>query len=314
MELIKSPLNYTGNKYRILDQLFLHFPKHIGCMVDMFCGGATVGINTPCDQIIFVDNNVRVINLLEFLSKQKFDYLVDALEQLTVDYKLSNSYRFGYKKYRLQCNNSADNNGLKDYNKDGYYTLRSAYNSLADKTTENANIMLYLLMLYAFNNDIRFNSNGEFNLPVGKTDLNKINMQKLNAYIKRVKEINAVFCCDTFDSDIVKNYILSSDFVYMDPPYLVGDAVYNASWSNAEEYRLLDFIDYLFAHNKNFALSNVMGKVGKINEPLSYWCYKNSKKIDIYPIDYNYRSSSYNKIIREAKEKEVVIVNKGVSE
>ena len=45
MKLIKSPINYTGNKFRILNQIQPYFPKNIGTMVDLFCGGATVGIN-----------------------------------------------------------------------------------------------------------------------------------------------------------------------------------------------------------------------------------------------------------------------------
>lgn len=54
MELIKSPLNYTGNKYRILEQLNPLFPKQIDVMVDMFCGGATVGLNVPCKKVFLL--------------------------------------------------------------------------------------------------------------------------------------------------------------------------------------------------------------------------------------------------------------------
>lgn len=39
-DLIKSPLNYTWNKYRILNQIKPHFPKKTNCMIDLFCGGA----------------------------------------------------------------------------------------------------------------------------------------------------------------------------------------------------------------------------------------------------------------------------------
>lgn len=37
-DFIKSPLNYTGNKYRILDQIEEFFPKQINQMIDLFCG------------------------------------------------------------------------------------------------------------------------------------------------------------------------------------------------------------------------------------------------------------------------------------
>lgn len=310
LEFIKSPLNYTGNKYRILPQITKYFPQKIDTMVDLFCGGATVGLNVECNKIIFVDSNKRVIGLLVYLSKQKFEPLIENIEKLIDEYNLSNSYKEGYSGYRVQCSNRKDNNGLKDYNQEGYYRLREDYNNLEDKDSDKANLMLYTLMVYAFNNDIRFNSEGKFNLPIGKTDLNKNNVNKLKEYIQRVSEINAEFVCADFGSKKLKNIVEKADFIYMDPPYLVGDAVYNASWTNKEEYMLLDLIDYFIETNKNFALSNVMAKVGKTNEPLAYWCHKNEALIDIHDIEYNYRSASYNKINRNAKEREVLIVNK----
>ena len=45
MDYIKSPLNYTGNKYRLLNQFEKFFPKEIDTFVDLFCGGATVGLS-----------------------------------------------------------------------------------------------------------------------------------------------------------------------------------------------------------------------------------------------------------------------------
>lgn len=314
LKLIKSPLNYTGNKYRILPQLQQYFPSEINCMVDLFCGGATVGLNANTKKIIFIDNNPKIINLLVFLSKQKFESFLEKLENLINKYGLSYSYKYGYSKYRNLCSNKTDNNGLKDYNKEGFYKLRTDYNLLSDKTTDEANTLLYLLMVYAFNNDIRFNSNGEFNLPIGKTDLNKMNVDKIKAYINRVNNINAEFLCMDFNSPQITNIIEKADFIYMDPPYLVGDAVYNSNWDNKTEYLLMDFLDELLKKKKNFALSNVMCKVGKVNEPLSYWCYKKEESIEIHDIEYNYKSASYNKITRDAKEKEVLIVNRKYDE
>lgn len=310
-EHIKSPLNYTGNKYRILEQISKKFPEKIDCMVDLFCGGATVGLNVEAKKVYFVDNNERVINLLVFLAKQNFEDFISQLEYLISKYSLSFSYKYGYAFYREQCSNSKDNNGLKEYNSNGYYQLRSYYNGLKDKSTDEANTLLYLLMVYAFNNDIRFNSAGEFNLPVGKTDLNKMNVEKVRKYIERVNSIEAEFLCMDFTSPEMAKILQKTDFVYMDPPYLVGDAVYNATWDSEKEYALLDFIDSLVEKKINFALSNVLSKVGKTNEPLSYWCYKNKKHIVITDIEYSYKSSSYNKIVRNAKEREVVITNKG---
>lgn len=309
-ELIKSPLNYTGNKYRILPQIGKYFPEKIECMVDLFCGGATVGLNVDAKKVIFVDNNERVINLLKFLSLQNFDSFLNQCESIINKYQLSYSYRNGYSVYRKKCGNLSDNNGLKDYNSKGFYKLRTDYNALTDKTSNEANIMLYMLMVYGFNNDIRFNSNGEFNLPIGKTDLNKMNVEKIRNYINRVQNMETEFVCASFTEERFNEIIKQADFIYMDPPYLITNAVYNSCWNSKLEHALLDFIDELISKKIDFALSNVIEKVGKTNEPLSYWCHKNNEKIEVHHIEYHYRSASYNKTSRNAKEQEVLIVNK----
>lgn len=99
---IKSPLNYTGNKFRILNQMLPHFPQNIGHMVDLFCGGATVGLNTECERVTFVDNNQFVIGLLQFLAVQDVDHILEDLEALILHYHLSYSARDGYAFYRAQ--------------------------------------------------------------------------------------------------------------------------------------------------------------------------------------------------------------------
>ena len=97
-------------------------------------------------------------------------------------------------------------------------------------------------------------------------------------------------------------------------PYLITTAVYNESnqWNNEDEHRLLDFIDNLIRDNKNF-IPNVIEKERQRNEPKTYcWTHKNEEHIEIINIDYNYRSSSYNKINRDAKEQEIIIIPKRV--
>lgn len=305
----KTPLNYTGNKFRLLEQMQPFFPKDINIMVDLFCGGATVGLNTECKEVYFIDNDQNVIGLLKFFGKQNFDILLYKLETLVESYHLSNTYRNGIKVYKNQIVDKNSNNGLKEYNKEGFYKLRNDYNSLEDKTTEEAYTMLYLLLLYGFNNDLRFNSKGEFNLPIGKTDLNKANVQKLKNYLQKIKTIKAHYICAEFDSKKVKDIICKADFVYMDPPYLITNATYNESnrWNNLCEHRLLNLIDSLIESDKSFVLSNVLSKKNKMNEPLYYWTQRNKDFINIYHMKYSYSSSSYNKKIREGHEDEIIV-------
>ena len=306
---MKTPLNYTGNKSRLMDQFVNHFPKNINVFVDLFCGGATVGLGVNAKKVIFIDNNSNVINLLKHLSKYSLETLLQRLEILIKKYDLSYSAKFGYKGYRDGID-KADNNGLKEHNKLGYYKLRNDYNASENKTSKKALDLLYLLVVYAFNNDMRFNRSGEFNLPIGKTDLNKNNIKKLKNYIERVAKINCVFVCGDFRDKKVQNILMKADFIYADPPYLVGDAVYNESgnWTEKTEQELIDLLDILNKKNKKFALSNVLHKVGSSNKPLSDWIFKR-EDLHIFDINYHYRSASYNKINRDAKEREVLITN-----
>ncbi len=306
---MKTPLNYTGNKSRLIQQFINYFPNDIDVFVDLFCGGATVGLSINAKKVIFIDNNLNVINLLKHLSKYKFEIILSRLENLIKKYSLSYSAKFGYKRYRVGIEKT-DNNGLKEFNKLGYYKLRSDYNSLKDKSSEEALDLLYLLVVYAFNNDMRFNRNGDFNLPIGKTDLNKNNIKKVKNYIERVSKIDCAFICGDFREKKIQNILIKSDFIYADPPYLIGDAVYNemGNWTEKTEQELINLLEVLNKNKKKFALSNILNKVGAKNKPLSDWLFQR-KDLHIIDINYHYRSASYNKINRNAREREVLIKN-----
>lgn len=310
---LKSPLNYTGNKHRILPQIIPYFPKKINVMVDMFCGGATVGINSNADKVIFIDSNPRVIGLLKFLAKSDFEKLLKKLAEKIEKYNLSASYLNGYAQYFNCAKPSNKNNGLKDYNKIGFYKLRDDYNIIDNKNSDEANLLLYLLLVYGFNNDLRFNFDGDYNLPCGKTDLNKNNINKIEEFIKKAHQKNFEFICGDFRSKKIQDIILNADFVYLDPPYLITDAVYNESdgWNSKKEIELLNFLNKLSELGKPFVLSNVLEKQNGqlINEPLQNFILQN-KKIKVVDIDYHYRSASYNKIHRDAKEREIIVVSR----
>ena len=67
-------------------------------------------------------------------------------------------------------------------------------------------------------------------------------------------------------------------------------------------------LDELNKNNIKFALSNVLTKVGVENNILQKWLFKN-ENVNIYDMDYHYRSCSYNKKDRDANEREVLITN-----
>lgn len=307
MKNIKSPINYTGNKYRLLDQIKPHFPEKTGVFVDLFCGGATVGFNVKAEKIILIDNNKYVIGLLKHLAIQDYDNFLKRLEKIIDKYNLSYSAKNTYKFYKDQIS-EIGNNGLKKYNEVGFYKMREDYNKLKNKLSAEAMDLLYMLMVYGFNNDIRFNSKEEYNLPVGKTDLNKNNIKKLKEYMERAKEIDYEFVCGSFKDKKIQEKIHSADFIYADPPYLITDAVYNEAggWTHNDELQLLDLLTSVKNNGKKFILSNVLSKNNKQNIYLENWI-KTEPNIRMIELNYNYVSSSYNKIDRYCNEREIIV-------
>ncbi len=170
--------------------------------------------------------------------------------------------------------------------------------------------MVVRIIAYAFNNQIRFNSNGEFNLPVGKRDFNKKMEQKLVDFIDRIQEQNCAFtCCDFREIDI--STLTSKDFVYVDPPYLITCATYNeqGGWNENDERDLLSFLDELNGRNIRFALSNVLRSKGKENNILIEWLEKNADKYKTVKLNYNYSNSNYQTKDKTSSSEEVLIIN-----
>lgn len=60
---IKSPLNYTGGKHKLLPQILPLFPKEINTFVDLFTGGCNVAVNVEAKRIIANDCEEHIINI-----------------------------------------------------------------------------------------------------------------------------------------------------------------------------------------------------------------------------------------------------------
>jgi len=171
--------------------------------------------------------------------------------------------------------------------------LRNEYNSRKEDNFYY-DMVLYVLIVYGFNNQIRFNRSGEFNLPVGKRDFNSKMREKLINFIDRIKRNNYEFIAEDFMNIKVKD-IEKSTFVYADPPYLITTASYNeqGKWSELHEKRLLKFLDDLNGSGIKFALSNVVESKGKRNEILINWVNINKDKYKIHYLNYDYSNSNY---------------------
>ena len=303
-ELIQSPLNYTGGKYKLLPQILPHFPKDIDYFVDLFCGGGNVGINVPCNRVLFNDNNSIIRYMFGTFKNMDKEETFRLIDSIIKEYGLSDSDKYGYEYYGC---NSAD--GLSKYNTNGYLRLRDDFNKMQNKDY-GYYITLYVLIVYSFNNQIRFNRRGEFNLPAGKRDFNRKMREKLSAFIDRLKSGDYTFESNDF-REISDEDWNDKTFVYVDPPYLITCATYNEQdgWNEELEKELLNYLDKLNDRGIRFALSNVLQSKGKENKILLDWVNRNIGKYRVIYLDYTYSNSNYHTKDRTSKTDEVLIVN-----
>lgn len=287
VDKVKSPLNYTGGKYKLLNQIIPIFPKNLDLFVDLFSGGANVGVNVNAKRIVCVDKQKEIIRVMELFKKYEDGYIIDKLEKIIDKYNLSNSLLNGYKVYKC-----TSDKGLGSYNKSKYLDLRNDYNSMTDDSVEK-DFLFLTLVIYGFNNQIRFNSNGEFNMPVGKRDFNNSIRKNLKSFITKLKTKNIEF----INSDFREFAIETTDntLVYCDPPYFLGTASYNENggWTEKDEIDLLNYLSILDQSGVKFALSNVIEHKGEKNIILDSWIKEHNYIVHI--IDSNYNNSNYHK-------------------
>jgi len=300
-KLIQSPLNYTGGKFRLLEQILPHFPYEIDTFVDLFCGGCNVGINVNAESVIFNDSNERLLTLYNTLENLEKETTFDMINKIIKKYGLSRSTEKGYDFYK--CDSSK---GLGDYNREPFLKLRRDFN---EKSVDYGYyIMLYVLIVFAFNNQIRFNSKGEFNLPVGKRDFNEKMQTKLNDFIDRLQSRNYIFSCTDF-REVNTDILTESSLVYCDPPYLITCATYNEQdgWNEQCEHDLLSLLDTLNERNVKFALSNVLSSKGKTNTILTNWL--SERDYHTIHLNYSYSNSNYHTKDKSDSTDEVLVVN-----
>lgn len=274
---IKSPMNYTGGKGKLLNQILPLFPKNINTFVDLFTGGCNVAVNVSANKIIANDLCTQVIDTYKGIQNNNTEKAIEMIEKIINEYDLTKE------------------------NKEGYLELRNSYN---DGNKEW--YVFYTLLAYSFNNQIRFNKKGEFNMPFGKgrSSFNPTLKKKFEDFSNAIHNKNIKFTNNDFKKLNIDK-LKDDDFVYLDPPYLVTEATYNTGWNEETEKELLSLCDRLNEKGIKFAISNVLEHNGSKNEILINW----SKNYNVNYLDYNYSNCNYHKKDNGHKSIEVLITN-----
>lgn len=246
LEILKSPLNYSGSKDTLISSIQKELPQSISTFVDVMGGAFNVGANIiVTNKVIYNEINSHIYHIIKWLlTTPNKECIVNVLEEKINLFKLEKG------------------------NKEAYYLLRNEYNKT--KSIE----LLFLLHMYSFQNMIRFNNNNNFNTPCGVAGYSQDMKSRILNFVPKSSNIEFYnlnykeFNWTSFDSDTL---------FYFDPPYFISTASYNDGkrgfngWNATEEAELLETLTYLDSLGYKFLLSNVIYHKNKVNHLLLEW-------------------------------------------
>ena len=92
-QILRSPLFYVGDKYKLMEEISTYFPTNIDKFIEPFVGGGSVFMNTVAEQFFLNDIDSYIIELHKYLCKaanRKKSFSID-LETIIKEYGLSYS-------------------------------------------------------------------------------------------------------------------------------------------------------------------------------------------------------------------------------
>jgi adenine-specific DNA-methyltransferase len=261
----------------MVDFIKEYLPSDIISFTDLFGGGFNVGINVDCNDVVYNDINPFVTGLI----KSFID--IDTYSYLKYVYKL-------IKDYDLQPSNS-----------DGYIKLRKKYNDTPIHKRDPR--MLYTLILFGFQQQIRFNSNYDFNIPCGQRKFNDKLISKFISFARVAKHKRVTI--NNCDFRLLLASPNNNSFFYLDPPYRETIASYNdgkrgfEGWTIEHEKEMCKLLDSLNECGKKFLLSYIIDVGDFHNDNIE--CWANNGGYNIVPVEKT--QGRYN------KRKEIIIKN-----
>ncbi|WP_448913836.1 Dam family site-specific DNA-(adenine-N6)-methyltransferase [Gemella sp.] len=274
----ESPLNYIGSKFKIIPKMKEYLPKNYNTFWDIFGGGGNVGGNINNHKVVYNDLNYMVTELISsFKFNDTYKYIKLIKKQIK-DFKLEKG------------------------NKEAFLNARQYYNNLPINKRKPE--FLYILIMYGFQQQIRFNSSYEFNNPPGIRWFNDKILEKLISFSRHIKEIDYHFICKDYIE--LKEQIKKNDLVYLDPPYKLTTGSYNdgkrgfKGWNDELEAEMFDFLNQINSSGIKFMLSYVEEHKGERNHSLLNWIENN-----------NYTKLNLGDVsgISGKKRKEILVIN-----
>lgn len=229
---IKPILKYRGGKFQELNHYLRYIPSFNKYYEPFLGGGATFFALEP-QRAYIADINKKLIDFYQDLVKN-YDQTKKELKQLQHEYEENRRIFVTRKKVNPKEHVEDPNDAL-------YYSIRDMFNHGANGRY-NYSTIYYFLNKTAYSGMIRYNKQGEFNVPYGR-------YAHFNTSLLNERQFNLLKRAEIANESYEKSFEVATnkDFLFLDPPYdtvfsSYGNEVFTGDFGEEEHEKLaLDF-------------------------------------------------------------------------
>lgn len=203
-------LKYRGGKSREIPQFLRYIPTDFDRYIEPFMGGGSVYFYLEPPNAILNDVNVRLMTFYTQLRDQ-YPLMRQQLDELQ---RLYEQNQAAFRELKLQVNPDVR---VPNANEELYYRMRTLFNH-PDGTYLDG-VLYFFINKTAYSGMIRYNSNGEYNVPFGRYP--NFNTRLITQQHSELLQGAQLFMLDYRQ---IFDMAGPEDFIFLDPPY---DCIFN---------------------------------------------------------------------------------------
>lgn len=222
-------IKYRGGKSKEIAHLIHNMPKEYSRYIEPFFGGGALYFYLQPDKAIINDVNFRLYSFYKEM-QEKYPAARIQLDSLQKIYEENQNAYEALKKQHPEERVENKNEAL-------YYRMRDAFNHKID-TEYLESVIYFFINKTAYSGMIRYNANGEYNVPFGRyKNFNTKLISKEHYELLRRTEIY------NYDYSKIFDMAKEDDFIFLDPPYDCvfsdyGNDAYKDGFGEEEHRRL----------------------------------------------------------------------------
>ena len=202
-------LKYRGGKSREIPRFLQYIPDDFDRYIEPFLGGGASYFYLEPEVAIINDVNERLM----LFYRQLRDNYPEMRVQLDELQRVYEANQATYKKLKAQTPDER----VPNANEELYYKMRELFNHPDGSFLDG--VVYFFINKTAYSGMIRYNSNGEYNVPFGR-------YPNLNTQLVTAQHSQLLRTADLYSLDYRRIFDMAGeeDFIFLDPPY---DCVFN---------------------------------------------------------------------------------------